>query len=165
MAKKTGKSTIKQIGSLTVLGDGSGNFEEVQKRRRCNFGTRLGECRNAMRLTKTEFAEALELNGTELIDQWESGDGMPSTSMLFRMARIWGIDLNGLLVGTPSAAIVKELEALREIKREFRELRNSVRPRIENLKKVDRAIGDILAEMERREKEAREKSEGKEKPK
>lgn len=161
--KKTDESTIEQVGKLTVLGDGSGNSEEIQKRRICNFGTRLHECREALRLSKAEFAEALELNGPELVDQWEGGDGMPSTSILFRMARLWGVDLNGLLVGTPSAAIVAELEALRSIKHEFRELRNIVRPRIEKLQKIDRAIGGILAEMEQREKEAREKTEIKEK--
>lgn len=124
-----------------------------------NFGMRLMEFRKALKLTAPDFAKALELNSPELLSRWEDNEALPSTNTLIAMARTWGIDLNSLLCGAPSAAIVTELKALREVKSEFRQYRNVIQRHIKRLQIIDRVTKDLLTHMEAAEKKATEKRE------
>ncbi len=122
-----------------------------------NFGTRLWEFRKALKLTAPEFAKALGLNGPELLSQWENNDSLPTTNTLINMARQFGIDLNSLCVGTPSAAIVVELNALRAIKAEFRQYRGVIDGQIKQLKQIDRITKELLRKLGLAETEATKK--------
>lgn len=122
-----------------------------------NFGTRLWELRKALKLTAPDFAKALGLNGPELLSQWESNESLPTTNTLINMAREFGIDLNSLCVGTPSAAIVVELQALRAIKAEFRAYRNVIGAQIKQLKQIDRITKELLRKLGLAETEATKK--------
>lgn len=124
-----------------------------------NFGMRLLELRKTLELTAPDFAKALELNSPDLLARWENNEVLPSTGTLIRMAKEWGIDLNSLLVGMPSAVIVTELKALREIKAEFRSYRNVVREHITRLQTIDRVVKDLLTKLGAAETKATEKQE------
>lgn len=128
-----------------------------------NFGTRLWEFRKALRLTAPQFSKALGLNGPELLSQWENNDSLPTTNTLINMARQFGIDLNSLCVGTPSAAIVVELKALRAIKAEFREYRTVIGAQVKQLKQVDRITKELLRKLGLAETEATKKRRASEK--
>ena len=122
-----------------------------------NFGTRLWEFRKALKLTAPNFAKALGLNGPELLSQWENNESLPTTATLIRMAKEWGIDLNSLLVGTPSAAIVTELQSLRAIKAEFRAYRTVIGAQVKQLKQIDRITKELLRKLGLAETEATKK--------
>ncbi len=110
-----------------------------------------------------EFAKALGLNGPELLSQWENNDSLPTTNTLINMARQFGIDLNSLCVGTPSAAIVVELKALREIKAEFRGYRTVIGAQVKQLKQIDRTTKELLRKLGLAETEATKKRRASEK--
>ncbi len=122
-----------------------------------NFGTRLWEFRKALKLTAPQFAKSLKLNGPDMLSRWENNEALPTTATLMRMAKEWGIDLNSLLVGTPSAAIVTELQALRAIKAEFRAYRNVIGAQIKQLKIIDRITKECLRKLGLAETEATKK--------
>lgn len=122
-----------------------------------NFGTRLIKFRKALKLTAPNFAEALGLNGPELLSRWENNELLPSTATLIRMAEKWGIDLNSLLVGMPLAAIATELKALHAIKSEFRQYRNVIQEHIKRLQTIDGVAESLLTKMEAAETEATKK--------
>lgn len=122
-----------------------------------NFGGRLMECRKRLKLTPQEFAQALELNSADLLSRFENNELLPSTPTLIRMAKQWGVDLNGLLVGTPAAGIAVEVKAIQEIKGEFRVYRNVLREHIARLQTIDGVAEGLLEKMDAAEKKATEK--------
>ena len=87
-----------------------------------------------------------------------AGDKL-STGTLIRMVELWGVDLNALLVGKPSAAIVNELVALRDLKHKYRVLLGRLESHMTGLRGITRTVKNIEDEINSAQAEAKETGE------
>lgn len=105
-----------------------------------SMGKRLAALRDRAKLTKSEFAEKIGINGAPLITSWEGGDGYPSCEILARIGEVFETDIHELLLGNPSPSVRVEVEALRKIKAQFRGLLLDVQGNIDQFQKINRQI-------------------------
>lgn len=113
-----------------------------------SFGKRLVALRESVKLTRTEFAGKIDINGTSLVVLWEGGGGYPSCEILKKIGEVFGIDIHELLLGEPSPSVRTEVQALRDIKHSFRGILLDVQGRIEQFKKIDRLVNTVIDNIE-----------------
>ena len=62
------------------------------------IGKFIAECRKAKQLTQAQLAEKLNITD-RAISKWETGKGMPDSSIMLELCDILGISVNELLKG------------------------------------------------------------------
>ena len=62
------------------------------------IGNFIAQCRKEKKLTQTQLAEKLNISN-KAISKWETGRGMPDSSIMLELSKYLGITVNELLSG------------------------------------------------------------------
>ncbi len=62
------------------------------------IGRFIAECRKEKKLTQMQLAEKLNITD-RAVSKWETGKGMPDSSVMLELCEILGITVNDLLSG------------------------------------------------------------------
>lgn len=87
------------------------------------FGDRLRAARKAKNLTQKQLADALGCKEIG-IGFFEADAALPSAEALKILGEQFGLDIHELLTGQPAPQIAKEIEAVRYLKKQFRQILN-----------------------------------------
>ncbi len=105
------------------------------------FGIRLKRLRNKeLNIGPGGMAKRLGFNSAEPVILFEGDDRLPSAETLIKIAEVFNVDLHELLTGKPTPSLAKEIEALREVKHDMREIRNGIKERMNSLGKLGRKV-------------------------
>ena len=74
------------------------------------IGTFIAQCRKEKKLTQAQLAQKLNITD-RAVSKWETGKGMPDSSLLLELCQILGITVNELLSGTRMEQEVYEKKA------------------------------------------------------
>jgi len=101
---------------------------------------RIKALRLSKKLSQADFAFKLGLANDSGAAILESGACAPTAKVLVEMAEVYKVDIHELLTGKPNPAIENEVESLRRLKHEYRELLNKINQAVEALSIVDGKI-------------------------
>jgi len=126
------------------------------------FGERLRAKRRELKISPDEFAEKVGFGSGNAVLFLESGGTYPTADALVKMSAAFKIDIHELLTGEPGPAAVIELEALREMKRNFRQVLLAVIEETAKVHTMGRSIERInkLIDMEIGKIEKQQKRKG-----
>jgi len=120
---------------------------EEPKRKQPTFGDRLMAVRRAKKLTQKQFADALGIKEIG-VGFYEADAALPAGDALKIIGEQFDIDIHELLTGQPAPGLAREITAVRNIKKKFRQILNEVQERAKELKKLDRLIGACIETIE-----------------
>lgn len=111
------------------------------------FGDRLKAVRRERKLTQRQLADALGCKEIG-IGFFEADAALPSAEALKIIGEQFGLDIHELLIGQPAPQIAKEIEAVRYLKKQFRQILNEVGQRVKEMKKLDWLVGACIETIE-----------------
>lgn len=82
-----------------------------------DFGTQIKKLRSSRKLTQEQLAQKLNVS-RQTISSWENNRNLPDLEMVVRIAKIFTLSLDQLILGDPTMAtkLVKDGSEMRKIK-------------------------------------------------
>ena len=102
------------------------------------IGKFIAQCRKNKKLTQAQLAEKLNITD-RAISKWETGNGMPDSSIMIDLCNILGIDVNELLSGE----VIKMEDYNKKAEENLLKLKKEKEEKDEQLLKLEIVIGYI----------------------